>query len=177
MPRIGYEAPLFTLEGVVGRGDFTRVSLADLRGQWVCLFFYPQDFTVVCPTELDALARRVAEFKKLNCAVLGCSVDSKHAHKAWITSTLGELPYPVLSDPTHEVADLYGALIRAKGYSARATFLIDPAGVLQYAVYQNDTVGRSVKETLRVLDALQTGENVPAEWKRGESTLGPPRQP
>ncbi|MBI3185913.1 MAG: peroxiredoxin [Myxococcales bacterium] len=172
MLMVGQKAPDFALEGVVGKGDFKRVSLGDFRGKWVVFFFYPLDFTYVCPTELMEFSRREEDFRKLNTAIIGCSVDSKFSHKAWIGGTLGELRYPLLSDMTREVSRRYGALIEDTGFSTRATFIVDPEGSLQYALYHNTNVGRSVNETLRVLEALQTGDRCPVEWRRGEKTLG-----
>jgi peroxiredoxin (alkyl hydroperoxide reductase subunit C) len=172
MLMVGQKAPEFTLEAVVGKGDFKKISLSDFKGKWVVLFFYPLDFTFVCPTEIQGFSKKDEEFKKLNAVVLGASVDSAHSHKAWINGTLGELRYPLLSDLTREVTRQYGAMIEESGHSTRATFVIDPNGVLQYALYHNTNVGRSVEETLRVLEALQTGEKCPVEWKKGEKTLG-----
>jgi alkyl hydroperoxide reductase subunit AhpC len=169
---VGQKAPEFTLEGVVGKGDFTKVSLSDFRGKWVVFFFYPLDFTFVCPTEIQEFSKRDAEFKKLNAVVLGCSVDSKFSHKQWVNGNLGPLNYALLSDIGRDASRKYGALIEDAGHATRATFVIDPEGVLQYALYHNTNVGRSVGETLRVLEALQTGERCPAEWKKGEKTLG-----
>jgi peroxiredoxin 2/4 len=172
MPAIGQKAPEFTLEAVVGRGDFKSIRLADFKGKWVLLFFYPLDFTVVCPTEIKEHSAKYVEFEKRNCVVLGCSTDSKYAHRTWIEKDLGELKYPLLSDFNKETARLYGALMEDKGFACRASFLIDPEGKLQYALYHNTNIGRSVSEELRVLDALQTGENCPVEWKPGQKTLG-----
>jgi peroxiredoxin 2/4 len=172
MLMVGQKAPEFSLDAVIGKGDFKKVSLGDYKGKWVVLFFYPLDFTFVCPTEIQEFSKRDAEFKKMNSVVLGCSVDSKHSHKAWINGTLGELSYPLLSDMNREVARKYGALIEESGFTTRATFIVDPEGTLQYALYHNTNVGRSVGETLRVLEALQTGERCPVEWKKGEKTLG-----
>jgi alkyl hydroperoxide reductase subunit AhpC len=169
---VGQKAPDFTLDGVVGRGDFKEISLSESRGKWVVLFFYPLDFTSVCPTEILEFSKREPDFRRLNAAVLGCSVDSVHAHKAWITANLGPLNYPLLSDIKREVSKLYGCLLEDKGFATRATFIIDPEGIVQYALYHNTDVGRSVGETLRVLDALTTGDRCPVEWKRGEKTLG-----
>ena len=174
MVQVGEKAPRFELDAVVGNGDFARVSLEGLRGKWVVLFFYPLDFTFVCPTEIREFSRRLPEFHKLEAEVLGCSVDSVHSHKAWVASTLGQAGFPLLSDLTREVSRSYGALIESKGHATRATFIIDPEGVVQYALYHNTLVGRSVSETLRVLEALRSGDNCPAEWRRGEKTLGSP---
>jgi peroxiredoxin (alkyl hydroperoxide reductase subunit C) len=172
MLMVGQKAPDFTLEAVVGKGDFKKVSLSEYRGKWVVLFFYPLDFTFVCPTEIVEFSKREAEFKKMNAVVLGCSVDSKFSHKAWINGDLGTLTFPLLADMTKEVSRRYGALIEDSGIATRATFIVDPEGGLQYALYHNTNVGRSVGETLRVLEACQTGERCPVEWKHGEKTLG-----
>ena len=166
------KAPEFTLPAVVGNGDFKDVSLSDYRGKFVGLFFYPLDFTFVCPTEIQEFSKREAEFKGLNAQVLGCSVDSQFSHKAWVQNGLGQLTYPLLADFNKEVARKYGALLEEKGFATRATFIIDPNGVIQYANYHNTDVGRSVTETLRVLQGIQTGERCPAEWKPGAKTLG-----
>jgi alkyl hydroperoxide reductase subunit AhpC len=171
MLMVGQKAPEFTLDAVVGT-EFKKVSLSDYKGKWVVLFFYPLDFTFVCPTEIQEFSKRTDEFKKMNAQVLGCSVDSKHSHKAWIQGTLGQLNYPLLADMTRDMTRRYGALIEDAGFSTRATFIIDPEGVMQYALYHNTDVGRSVSETLRVLDALQTGDRCPVDWKKGEKTLG-----
>ena len=172
MLMVGQKAPEFSVDAVVGKGDFKRIALGDFAGKWVVLFFYPLDFTFVCPTEILEFSKRTEDFKSLNAVVLGASVDSKHSHKAWITGGLGELKFPLLSDMNREVGRRYGALIEDAGFTTRATFIIDPQGTLQYALYHNTAVGRSVGETLRVLDALQTGDNCPVEWKRGQKTLG-----
>ena len=168
---VGNKAPDFSLDAMVGKGDFAKVSLSDFQGKWVVLFFYALDFTTVCPTEIMGLSRREADFKRLNAAILGCSVDSVYAHKAWMTANLGPLNFPLLSDIKREVCRAYGCLIEEKGFAARATFIIDPEGVVQYALYHNIEVGRSVSEILRVLEALSTKEFCPADWKRGDQTL------
>src|SRR5688500_2273242 len=104
MLMVGHKAPEFSGDAVVGKGDFARISLADYLGKWVVFFFYPQDFTEICPTELAAFSRKDAELKRLDAVAIGCSVDSKHAHKAFLASTLGELTFPLLADPTHEIS-------------------------------------------------------------------------
>lgn len=177
-------APDFSLEGVIGN-DFKTFKLSDYqkskgksakggsagKGKWVVLFFYPLDFTFVCPTEITAFSKALPQFKKLNAEVLGVSTDSVHSHKAWLKE-LGDLGYPLLSDITHQTAEDYGTLIHEKGISLRGTFIIDPEGILRYALYHDLNVGRSVDECLRVLSALQTGELCPIEWKPGQKTLG-----
>lgn len=175
-PRIGEQAPAFTLDAVVGKEsgkEFKKISLSDYRGKWVVLFFYPMDFTFVCPTEIKGFNAALAEFRKLNAEVLGASVDSKYAHLAWLKSgEIGALQYPLLSDIRKEVARKLGILDEKEGVALRGLFIIDPDGVLQYQLVHNLSVGRSVEETLRVLEALQTGELCPLGWKPGEKTLG-----
>ncbi len=170
--KVGEPAPVFTLDAVVGK-EFSKVSLTDLHGKWVVLFFYPLDFTFVCPTEIRGFNAALDRFKKLNAAVLGASTDSKYAHLAWIErGDLGKLDYPLLSDITKEVAERYGILDEKEGVALRGLFIIDPDGVLQYELVHSLSVGRSVEETLRVLEALQTGELCPLGWHPGEKTLG-----
>ncbi|HEY6007478.1 MAG TPA: peroxiredoxin [Geobacteraceae bacterium] len=174
--RVGQKAPEFSLEAVVGQEpgkEFKTVSLTDYKGKWVVLFFYPLDFTFVCPTEIKGFNAALAEFGKLNAVVLGASVDSKFSHLAWLKSgALGTLKYPLLSDFLKETARRYGILDEKEGVALRGLFIIDPDGVLQYELVHNLSVGRSVEETLRVLEALQTGELCPLGWKPGEKTLG-----
>jgi len=169
--QVSQQAPDFTLEAVV-RGDFTRVSLSDFDGKWVVLFFYPLDFTFVCPTELAGFNEALERFRKLNAQVLAVSIDSVHAHLAWQQGRLGALEFPQLSDLTREVSRAYGVLLEDKGYSLRGLFVIDPQGVLKYMTVHDENVGRSVDETLRVLEALQTGELCPLGWHPGQKTLG-----
>jgi alkyl hydroperoxide reductase subunit AhpC len=169
--RVGHRAPDFTVTAVVN-GDFKDVSLADSRGKWTVLFFYPLDFTFICPTEITEFSKRIDEFKELNSVVLGCSTDSHHSHKAWIKNGLGEVKYPLLADITREVSRQYGVLMEDKGFALRGTFIIDPEGKLRYAQMNDTGVGRSVSEVIRTLAALQTGELCPVEWKPGQKTLG-----
>jgi peroxiredoxin 2/4 len=164
-------APGFTLEGVVGK-EFADVTLADYRGKWVVLFFYPLDFTFVCPTEIREFSRRAADFDKLGAQVLGVSVDSKFSHLAWIERDLGQLSYPLLSDITKTTTQDYGVLLEVDGVALRGLFIIDPDGIVRYELVHDLSVGRSVDETLRVLEALQTGELCPINWAPGQETLG-----
>ena len=169
---VGKPAPNFTLDAVVGK-EFKKVSLADYRGTWVVFFFYPLDFSFVCPTEIKGFNEKLDAFKKLNAVVLGASVDSKYSHLAWIKrGDLGDLNYPLLSDFKKEVAERYGILDEKEGVALRGLFIIDPEGVLQYQLVHNLSVGRRVEETLRVLEALQTGELCPLGWHPGVKTLG-----
>jgi len=170
--KVGLPAPGFTLDAVVNK-EFKKVSLADYRGKWVVLFFYPLDFTFVCPTEIKGFNAALDTFKNLNTVVLGASVDSKYSHLAWIQrGDLGDLKYPLLSDFKKEVAARYGILDEKAGEALRGLFIIDPDGIIQYVLVHSLSVGRSVEETLRVLEALQTGEFCPLDWKPGQKTLG-----
>lgn len=135
-------------------------------------FFYPRDFTFICPTELKGFATHKAEFEKLNAQVLAASTDSEWSHKNWFERDLPEVDYPVLADTTQAVSRAYDVLNEQDGSAERGTFIIDPEGQLRYALISAGSVGRSVKETLRVLEALQTGERCPMEWEPGAKTLG-----
>ena len=168
---IGSPAPLFTLDAVVNR-EFKKVSLSDYRGKWVVFFFYPGDFTFVCPTEIKGFNMALGEFGKANAAVLAASVDSRFSHLAWIKSgALDQLEYPLLSDFSKQTARAYGVFDEGTSSARRGLFIIDPLGVIQYSVIHNDKVGRSVDETLRVLKALQTEELCPLNWKPGDKTI------
>jgi alkyl hydroperoxide reductase subunit AhpC len=173
MSLVGKKAPEFTTEAVVGDGDFKKISLSDYKGKYVVLFFYPADFTFICPTEIQEFSRRHEEFKAVNCEILGASTDSKHSHKAWIKGGLGKLNHPLLADFNKTIARDYEALMD-DGMALRATIIIDPQGIVQHASYNADLLGRSVSETLRLVQALQTGERCPVEWKPGQKTLGKP---
>lgn len=169
---IGRPAPAFSLDAVVGT-EFKRINLSDYKGKWVVLFFYPMDFTYVCPTEIRGFNTALDAFHKLNAEILGVSVDSKYSHLAWVKrGDLGNPGYPLMSDITREVTKSYGIYDAKQGVAFRGLFIIDPQGILQYQVVTNLAVGRSVDETLRVLEALQTGEMCPLNWKPGQKTLG-----
>jgi alkyl hydroperoxide reductase subunit AhpC len=171
MIQVGQKAPEFALEGVLD-SEFVEVRLSDYAGTWVVLFFYPLDFTFVCPTEIRGFASRVAEFDALGAKVIGCSVDSKFSHLAWTKRDLGKLGFPLLSDMKREVSDAYGVLLEDEGVALRGTFIIDPEGTLRYSCVHDNNIGRNTEETLRVLQALQTGEQCPFDWRPGEETLG-----
>lgn len=168
--QVGSPAPGFDEMAYVG-GEFSRVQLRDFAGKWVVLFFYPLDFTFVCPTEIKGFAQATAEFEKRNAVVVGASTDSEHSHKAWFEKDMPEVKFPVLADTAHRVSRDYGVLLEDKGIALRGTFIIDPDGLLKYQVVSDLNVGRSVEETLRVLDALQNGGLCPVGWKQGEDTL------
>jgi len=173
MSIVGKKAPDFTAEAVVGDGEFKKVSLSDYKGKWVVMFFYPADFTFICPTEITEFSKRDNEFKEANAVVLGVSTDSKHSHKAWIKGELGKLNHPLIADFNKTIARDYDCL-EPNGVAQRATFIIDQNGIVQHAQYNADLLGRSVGETLRLLQAAQTGERCPVEWKPGQKTLGKP---
>ena len=171
MAEIGSLAPFFTLDAVVNQ-EFKKISLSDYRGKWVVLFFYPGDFTFVCPTEIRGFNKSLADFAKINTAVLAVSVDSKFSHMAWIKSgALDKLELPLLSDFSKQTARAYGVLDEVQSSARRGLFIIDPSGVIQHMLVHNDKVGRSVEETLRVLKALQTQELCPINWKPGDKTI------
>ena len=173
-------APEFTADAVVD-GAFKSVKLSDYRGKYVVLFFYPLDFTFVCPTEIIAFSDRNGEFAKRNCQVLGVSVDSKYSHDAWIKTPrsqggLGELKYPLVADITKKIASDYGVLLEG-GVALRGTFVIDKDAIVRHITINDLGLGRSVDETIRVLDALQHveqhGEVCPAGWTPGGATIKP----
>ncbi|HTX58042.1 MAG TPA: peroxiredoxin [Verrucomicrobiae bacterium] len=180
LAQVGKAAPDFELastKDATGPKDLgKKIKLSDYRGKWLVLFFYPLDFTFVCPTEITALSDRADEFKEFDTEILGCSTDSVYSHWAWIGAPrekngIAGLKYPLLADYTKEVARAYGVLDEESGVAQRGLFIVDPEGTLKYAVVTADNVGRSVEETLRVLQALQTGGLCPAEWKPGKALL------
>jgi len=175
--KVGHPAPDFTMPSTADIKTLaSKASLKDYAGKWLVFFFYPLDFTFVCPTEILALSDRLEEFHELGAEVLGASVDSVHSHKAWISTPRDKngiegVKFPIASDITKEVARKYGVLIEEEGIELRGLFIIDPKGVLQYSVVHGLNIGRSVDETLRVLEALQTGGMCPANWKPGQKLL------
>ena len=169
--KIGAAAPDFKSKAYVNGQIKDNVSLKDFKGKWVCLFFYPLDFTFVCPTEIKSFAQHGDKFKELGCEVVGCSTDSAFSHKNWFERDLKEVKYPVLADTAHKISRDYGVLIEEEGISLRGTFLIDPNGELKWMTVNALNVGRSVEEVVRTLAALKTGGLCPADWKQGQQTL------
>jgi len=177
---VGRIAPEFTAEGVLS-GQFKTYKLLDYHGKWVVLFFYPLDFTFVCPTEILAFSDRLDEFTSLGAVVLGVSVDSKFSHLAWTEKRRAEggiegLRYPLLEDLKKSLARAFDVLVEEGDVALRGLFIIDPDGIVQHATVNNLAVGRSVDETLRVLQAFQfVRENgdacAPADWKPGKKTM------
>ncbi|HVC08350.1 MAG TPA: peroxiredoxin [Elusimicrobiota bacterium] len=171
-------APDFKAMAVSGK-LFKEIKLSDYTGKWLVLFFYPLDFTFVCPTEIVAFSDRVEDFHKQNCEILGASVDSQFTHLAWINTPrkeggLGDIKYPLMADITKKIAQDYGVL-NAGGVALRGLFIINPKGTVVYNVVHDLAVGRNVDETLRVLKAFQqvekTGEVCPANWTEGKKTM------
>lgn len=175
------EAPEFSAQAVMPDGSFKQVSLKDYRGKYVVLFFYPLDFTFVCPTEIIAFSEAAAQFEALGVQLLGCSVDSHYTHLAWRSTPrkqggLGDIKYPLIADLDKKIAEAYDVLL-AGGVALRGLFLIDKQGMVRHQVVNDLPLGRSVDEALRVVKALQFveahGEVCPANWKEGEATIKP----
>ncbi|KQJ82556.1 2-Cys peroxiredoxin BAS1, chloroplastic [Brachypodium distachyon] len=183
LPLVGNKAPDFDAEAVFDQ-EFINVKLSDYIGKkYVILFFYPLDFTFVCPTEITAFSDRHEEFEKINTEILGVSVDSVFSHLAWVQTErksggLGDLKYPLVSDVTKSISKSFGVLIPDQGIALRGLFIIDKEGVIQHSTINNLGIGRSVDETLRTLQALQyvqenPDEVCPAGWKPGEKSMKP----
>ncbi len=180
--RVGQSAPDFIATAVVDQ-EFKPIKLSDYRGKYVVLFFYPLDFTFVCPTEIAAFSDRYPEFDDLNTEILGISVDSEFSHLAWIQTErtqggVGDLNYPLVSDLKKEISAAYNVLDPDAGVALRGLFIIDKEGVIQHATVNNLSFGRNVEETLRVLQAIRhvqthPDEVCPAGWKPGEKTMNP----
>ncbi|MBS0186252.1 MAG: peroxiredoxin [Proteobacteria bacterium] len=175
---VGQPAPLFKAHSV-DSGTFKELNLEDYRGKYVILFFYPLDFTFVCPTELHAFQDRLAEFKKKNAVVLGCSVDSHFSHKAWLDTPrekggIEGIEYPIISDLGGKIAEAYDVLHK-DGIAYRGLFLIDKEGIVRHQVVNDLPLGRNVDEALRMLEALQHveqhGEVCPANWQKDKAAL------
>ena len=177
--RVGQEAPDFSATAVYDQ-EFKEITLSGLRGKWVVLFFYPLDFTFVCPTEITAFSDRYQDFSALNTEILGVSVDSKHCHLAWIQTPrneggIGDINYPLVSDLKREICQAYNVL-NDDGEADRGLFLINPEGVVMHTTVNKAPVGRNVDETLRILQGYQyvaanPDEVCPANWIPGEKTM------
>lgn len=173
---IGKKLPQFQLKATVSsdpKAGFQVVNNKTYEGKWLVLFFYPKDFTFVCPTELKGFAELNREFRDRDAQVLAASVDSEFVHLAWRQShnDLKDLPYPMLSDIKREFSQELGILDEAEGVSQRATFIVDPQGVIRFVYATDLSVGRNPKEVLRVLDGLQSDELCPCNWEKGKPTL------
>jgi lipoyl-dependent peroxiredoxin subunit C len=176
MLTVGDRLPEFDLQAAValekGR-EFTRITSKSYPGQWLVLFSWPMDFTFVCPTEIAEFGKRHDDFRERDAQVLGMSTDTHFVHLAWRRdhADLKSLPFPMLADTKRDLSTALGILHKHEGVPLRATFIVDPQGVIRWASVNDLSVGRNVDEVLRVLDALQTGELCPCNWKAGEPTL------
>lgn len=170
--QVGQRAPEFSLNALVGR-SFKRIELSQYHQQWVVLFFYPMDFTLLCPTELIELNNKFEEFEDRDAALIGGSTDTEYSHLGWVNSHegLSDLQYPLFADVTKRTALDYGVLVPETGVALRATFIIDPDGIVRWSCVNSLSVGRNIDEIIRVLDALQTDELCPCNWKRGDETI------
>ncbi|CAF0718737.1 unnamed protein product [Adineta steineri] len=179
--KIGKPAPEFKSTAVVD-GNFKDISLKDYKGKYVVLFFYPLDFTFVCPTEIISFSDRIEEFRQINCEILACSTDSHFSHLAWVNTSrkqggLGKMNIPLLADKNLDISTKYGVLKDDEGIAFRGLFIIDSNGILRQITINDLPVGRSVDETLRLVQAFQFtdkhGEVCPANWKPGKKTINP----
>lgn len=179
---VGKAAPDFKATAVVGSEIVENYSLADLKGKYVVLFFYPLDFTFVCPTELHAFQDKAAEFEKRGAQVVGVSVDSQFSHFAWLNTPKAQggiegVQYPLVADLNKTISADYDVLVEGAGIAYRGLFLIDKEGVVRHQVVNDLPLGRSIDEALRMVDALQffenNGEVCPANWKEGEKSMKP----
>jgi peroxiredoxin (alkyl hydroperoxide reductase subunit C) len=173
---VGDKLPEFKLQAVVSvepGKDFTEITQASHPGKWRVLFFWPMDFTFVCPTEIAEFGRQTKEFVARGAQVLGASIDTHFVHLAWRLAhpDLKNLPFPMLADTKRELSSALGILHKDAGVALRATFIVDPNGVIRWASVNDLSVGRNVKEVIRVLDALQTEQLTPCNWEKGQATL------
>lgn len=173
---IGQKFPQFNLKAAVTndvKDAFTDVDNNTYKGKWLVVFFWPKDFTFVCPTEIAEFGKLNKEFKDRDAQVLGASIDSEFVHLAWRQNhkDLNSLPFPMLADIKRELSSALGILDPNEGVSQRATYIVDPEGIVRFVMVTDLNVGRNVKEVIRVLDALQTDELCPCNWEKGKDTL------
>ncbi|KTD32770.1 alkylhydroperoxide reductase, AhpC/TSA family [Legionella nautarum] len=176
MIRVGNQFPPFNLKATVSTEmteAFQSISNETYKGKWLVVFFWPKDFTFVCPTEIAAFGELNAEFNDRDAQILGASIDSEFVHLAWRNQhpDLRALPFPMLSDIKRELTQALGILDEKEGVAQRATFIVDPEGITRFVMVTDLNVGRNPQEVLRVLDALQTDELCPCNWKKGEETI------
>jgi lipoyl-dependent peroxiredoxin subunit C len=177
MLTVGEKFPNFKLNAVVSldKGkEFQEITESTHRGKWQVIFFWPMDFTFICPTEIAEFGKHNKDFTDRDAQVLGASTDTQFVHLAWRNNhpDLKALPYPMLADTKRELSSALGILHKEEGVALRATYIVDPEGVIRWVTANDLSVGRNIDETLRVLDALQTDELCPCNWKKGEKTLG-----
>ncbi len=176
MLSVGHSLPAFRLKATVSNElatAFTEINQDSYPGKWLVLFFWPKDFTFVCPTEIAEFGKLNKEFADRDAQLLGASTDSEFVHLAWRQhkEELHALPFPMLADIKREFTSALGILDPAEGVAQRATYIVDPEGIIRFSMVTDLNVGRNVKEVLRVLDALQTDELCPCNWQKGEQTL------
>ncbi len=183
--RIQQEAPDFAAQAVMPDGTFKELTLSEYKGKYVVLFFYPLDFTFVCPTEIIAFSDRVGEFKERGAEIIGVSVDSHFSHLAWRNTPrkkggIGDVQYPLVSDLDKSISCHYGVLLEKPGIALRGLFLIDKEGILRHITVNDLPLGRNVDEALRVIDALnfheENGEVCPANWQKGKDGMKPSQE-
>ena len=177
MLTIGDKFPAFNLQACVSREkgkEFQEINNASYKDKWLVVFFWPMDFTFICPTEIAEFGRREGDFADRDAQVLGGSIDSEYVHLAWRNhhEDLRDLPFPMLADVKRELTSALGILHKEQGVALRATFIVDPDNIIRWASVNDLSVGRSVPEVLRVLDGLQTDELCPCNWEKGQPTLG-----
>jgi alkyl hydroperoxide reductase subunit AhpC len=179
MKTIGDKFPAFNLKAAVSLESmekaFQNISNETYKDKWLCVFFWPKDFTFVCPTEIAAFGKLNGDFKDRDCVLLGASIDSEFVHLAWRrdNENLRDLPIPMLADVKRKLTSELGILHKEEGVALRATFLVDPQGIIRYVDVTDLKVGRNPAEVIRVLDALQTDELCPCNWKAGDETINP----
>lgn len=176
MKTVGNKFPQFNVKATIStdlNSAFTEINQDSYKGKWLVVFFWPKDFTFVCPTEIAEFGKLNAEFVDRDAQILGASTDSEFVHLAWRNQhpDLKELPFPMLADVKRELTDSLGILDEAEGVAQRATFIVDPEGIIRFVMVTDLNVGRNPAEVLRVLDALQTDELCPCNWKKGEETI------
>lgn len=176
MLKVGDQFPSFSMIAVNGTDPdkaFTPVDQASFVGKWLVVFAWPKDFTFVCPTEIVGFNAVEGEFRDRDAQLLGMSIDSEHVHLAWRRSRedLGKVAFPWLADVKRELSNALGILDAKEGVALRATFIVDPQGIIRFAAVNDMSVGRNPQEVLRVLDALQTDELCPCNWQKGQETL------
>lgn len=173
---IGNSFPSFKKQAVVSiepGKEFQEISSEDLKGKWFVIFWWPKDFTFVCPTEIEAFNKQYNEFAQRNTVLLGASTDSEFVHLAWRKEHPGlrELRFPMIADTSKSLANDLGILEANEGIAYRATFIVDPEGIIRWVSLNDLSVGRNVHEVIRVLEALQTGELTPCDWEPGQPVL------
>ncbi len=176
MLTVGDKLPAFRLQAVVSRDkgkEFQEITNESVKGSWLVLFAWPMDFTFICPTEIAEFGRRNKDFGDRNAKVLGLSTDTHFVHLAWRNNhaDLKDLPFPMLADTKHELAQALGILHKTDGVCLRATFIVDPEGIIRWVSVNDLSVGRNVPEVVRTLDGLQTDELCPCNWEKGQPTL------